>query len=107
MAVVRLGQDVCQPRWSQYTHGGLALLLVDADGAPYAKASVNLAEQVVGVTIELDEMIVKTHSENAGMLESLVASGLVEDTGKRIMTQWAEFPIVRVLDPRGLALTQI
>lgn len=96
---VMVGQELCRPRWSRYSDGGIALLLVDVDGAPYAKASVQL-HGVAGVTVESDEMIVKSYSENAGMLEALVSAGLVEDTGKRIVSTHVTFPIVRILDPQ-------
>jgi hypothetical protein len=64
----------------QYTHGGgLAVRLIDeADGEDYATVSVN----VEGVTLEDDEFVAKTYTENEGLLEELLAAGVVELTGR-------------------------
>jgi hypothetical protein len=73
----------------RYHHGGgLAVQLME-DGEDYATLSVNVA----GVPLKDDEFVAKTYSENEGLLEGLLAAGVVERTGR-----WAEIgPICRLL----------
>lgn len=59
-----------------YDRGGLRIQLIDADGNPFAIASV----AVSGVELEPDEIIVKDYSENEGMLDFLVDNNIVELT---------------------------
>jgi hypothetical protein len=75
----------------RYTHGGgLAVQLIDEeDGLPYATVSVN----VNGVPLEDGEFVFKTYSENEGLIEEMIRSGIVETTGR-----FAEIgPICRLL----------
>lgn len=88
----------CRVQKGRYTNGRTALQLVDADdGEPVATATVNLPE----VELAPDEVLVKSYSENTGMLEALEEAGIVRPTG-----EWVESGFVRVqkcrLTGRGL-----
>lgn len=76
-----------------YDRGGLRIQLVDADGNPFAVASVAVA----GVELEPDEIIVKDYSENEGMLEFLVENNIVEETDQLVIVGRATCKIAKVL----------
>lgn len=70
----------CDTEWETYRNGKVALQLVatgeDSDthpGEPIATATVNTDQR-----IEIDEIIVKDYSENAGMVAALVAAGVIQ-----------------------------
>lgn len=65
---------------ARYANGNrLAVQLIDAaDGSPYATVSVN----VEGVALADDEFVFKTYSENEGLLEEMIAAGVVAPTGR-------------------------
>jgi hypothetical protein len=59
--------------------GGLYVQLVRLeDGVDYATVSTNAG----GPSLAEDEFVFKTYSENEGLLEALVATGVVEQTGR-------------------------
>jgi len=60
-----------------YPNGNLAIQLMTAE-EPYATLSIN----VDGVSLEKNEFVAKTYSENEGILPQFVESGLFTDTGK-------------------------
>lgn len=64
---------------TNYNDGTQAVVLYDEDG-PYATFSVNME----GVVLAPGEFCAKTWSENEDMREPMLASGLFEDTGRRI-----------------------
>lgn len=73
--------------------GGLSLRLVDAeDGASVARATSNL----VGFQSEDDEVLIKNYAENTGILGTLVAAGLIEDTGRLVNSEYIDLNIVRL-----------
>ena len=73
----------------------MALIMLDAlDGEPVTTITVNIPE----APLDDDEIIVKNYSENEGMLEFLVESGLVEDTGKFIQTGFVIVNIVKMTE---------
>lgn len=79
----------------KYPNRRLALTLIDIyDGTPAAKVTVNVPE----CPLEKDAIIVKSYSENEGMLEWLVKSGLVESTGKPVIVGREIAEIVKVTD---------
>ena len=58
----------------EYQEGGTALQLVDAqDDDPVATATLFLPE----VHLEKDEIIIKSYSENEGMMEALMIQGVI------------------------------
>lgn len=65
-------------RTDRYVHGGLAVELYCEDGEPYATVSIN----VPGVPLPADEFVFKTYSENEGLLEAMLAAGVVELAGR-------------------------
>ena len=79
----------------EYAHGGMAVQLVDElDGEIYATVSV----YVRGVRLAPDEFVFKTYSENEGLLESMLAAGIVEDTERCVDLGFAgPQPICRLL----------
>jgi hypothetical protein len=74
---------------------GLAVFLEDVeDGEPYATASM----RVPGLRLADDEFVFKTYSENDGLLEAMIAAGIVETTGRFIGVGMAgDQPICRLL----------
>ncbi|MDQ2808597.1 MAG: hypothetical protein M3Z04_17065 [Chloroflexota bacterium] len=78
----------------QYANGRSALRLVVATtGEPLATATRHLP----GVDLAADEVVIKTYSENAGLLDALVAGGVVRPTGRTAATGFHSAPICRLL----------
>jgi hypothetical protein len=72
--------------------------LVDADTSePIANLSTNLA--VYNRSTAPDAAGVKVWSENAPIIETLLASGLFTDTGERVTAEYVDTPIWRLLNP--------
>lgn len=71
--------------------GAVALSIVDADGFPEAKATVNMPE----ITVTEGLMILKNWSENEGIPEALVKAGLVELTGLTVTNGFVNAPLAR------------
>lgn len=94
VTVTRHG-DECRVFFSKYTNNDrVAIVLTDKEtGEPYATASVNLVNQ----DLEPDEVAIKNYSEGEGMLDDLVAAGIVEDTGKEVGSGYVLIPIARLL----------
>lgn len=77
----------------QYANGRTALELVDSeDGDRVATATLNLPNEPLAD----DEVIIKTHSENQTMLETLVNAGIVEPTGRVCVSGFITAPVCRV-----------
>jgi hypothetical protein len=76
---------------AQYKDGTPAVVLEDSDGEPWATLSVNIP----GAPRETDEILVKTWSENEMLREPLLASGLFEDTGRRVPAGFAQAEVWR------------
>ena len=79
--------------------GALFVELYTADDEmpePLAMLSCNLAPS--GVTLADDEFCVKSWSENEPLIEPLLATGLLEDTGPRTPTCSAVSPTWRSTD---------
>lgn len=68
----------CTTVWGFYGNGRVGLRLVESD-APVATATINTA-----IRVELDEIIVKDYEENEGMLDALLAAGVVEPSFQAI-----------------------
>lgn len=66
--------------------GGLSLRLIDAeDQSSIARATVNLHDQESSD----DEVFIKNYSENAGVLDALIAADLLTDTGRTVRSEHA------------------
>lgn len=73
--------------------GGLVVELIDETGEPYTRVSTNCEVQLAH-----DEFVFKTYSENDGLLEAMVAAGIVETTGRFVEVGMAgPQPICRLL----------
>lgn len=79
----------------KYAEGGrTSIHLVDADsGEPYCTATVNVPEEPLGP----GEVIIKSYSENEGLLERMVEGGVVEPTGRIVQLGHAEAHVCRLL----------
>jgi len=76
----RWGQQVTvRVKTAKYPGGGLAVRLLNVTtGEPYGTVSTN----VDGVDLAEDEFIAKDYSENEGLVEAMVAAGIVEIRGQ-------------------------
>jgi hypothetical protein len=73
---------------------GLVVDLLEETGEPYATVSVNIE----GVRLADGEFVFKTYSENDGLLEAMLAAGIVETTGRFVAVGMAgDQPICRLL----------
>ncbi len=71
-----------------------AIQLYDAEtGEPWCTASVCLPDQEQAP----DEVFIKNWSENEGILDALVAGGIVEDTGRVVRSGFAAANVCRLL----------
>ena len=91
---VNVNGTECQVVFRQYPNGRPAIQLIDVtDGGPYTTATINLPE----VRLGKDEVIIKDYSENAGVLEGLVNSGIVQLTGRSVESGYITAPICKLL----------
>ena len=74
----------------RYANGNLHVQLMTAE-EPYATLSTNVA----GIVLDKDCFIAKTYSENEGLNEQFIKSGLFEDTGEKVSAGYASCPILR------------
>ena len=81
---------------SQYQMGdALALYFISEDlGEPVAKASIFVDE--LSNSLDPSEFVCKNYSENQGMAQWLIASGIAIDTGRAVRTGRAISPILRL-----------
>lgn len=92
--LVRFRRWLCRLREGRYGDGRTALSLVDAeDGGPVATVTV----AVPGEPLADDEVVVKDHGENAGLLRALVDAGVVEPTGRVVVSGWVRLPVCRMV----------
>jgi hypothetical protein len=75
-----------------YANGRVALMLMDDEGQ-VACATVNLPEH----DIQANEIIVKTWSENEGMLDFLIRNRICADTGREIATGFVKARVCKLL----------
>jgi hypothetical protein len=79
----------------------IALQLTDcADGEPVAVATVHMPD----ISLAPDEVVIKDYSENEGMLDTLVAAGVISPPLCTIPLQYVTLYVCRCLipDPGGL-----
>jgi len=89
-------QDIeCTIHFDRYSNKRIVMPLIDGDGFPYSRATVNVPE----AQIEPGEMLIKDWSENAGMLDALVEAGVVEDTGCTVPTGRARYIVKLLITP--------
>jgi hypothetical protein len=76
--------------WNKYGNGRLALDFVDSvTGEPIIRATVNLPDEPLAD----NETLIKSYSENDGMVEALTALGLIERTGRFAQSGFVEIEI--------------
>jgi len=81
--------------WDQYERSGqTALRLVDEDGCPIATATCSLED----AELEWGEVIIKDWSENRGMAEALVKTGVVLRSHRQIPTGFAWAKVCRLTE---------
>jgi len=99
---VRFGRYQCRVRFGRYVAPERpAMELIADDGTPVAIATVNLPDEDLGD----DEIAIKNHSENAGVLAALVASGIVAEPHRFVRRGYVEIPVCRLLVPAVQAAT--
>ena len=93
----------CYVSKSTYKDGQTRLSLCSAvddednelfEGMPVAEATLNLT---LNNNFSSEFVVLKDYSENEGMLDVLMQAGVVEPTGKTLLTGYVSVPIVRVL----------
>ncbi len=83
----------CHVVMERYQKGELSLRLIDAaDPCPICRATSNLTD----VTPAPDEVFIKDYAENEGVFQTLVAEGLISDTGKTIDTGHSQLNVGRM-----------
>jgi hypothetical protein len=71
---VKFKKWTCNVQVERYPNDRVALRLTDVeDGGPVATASVNIPE----ASIESDEVIIKSWSENEGMADALIEGNII------------------------------
>lgn len=78
--------------FSHYANNRTAMTLVDDEGQ-IACATVNLPEY----DLKGDEILIKTWSENEGMLDFLTRHKIVEDLGRDVPTGYVSARVCRLL----------
>lgn len=85
---------LCELKRSSYPNGKLRLDLIDAmTSEPVATATVNYPGDDLGPS----EVVIKTYSENSGILKALVEAGVVEPTPKVRAVGYELCPVARVI----------
>jgi len=77
----------------RYPNGATRINLYDEMGLPYATCTMFLED----VTLADDEVVIKNHAENKGVLDILVQNNVVELTDKVVTHGFVRSSIVRVL----------
>jgi len=73
----------CEVQVLRYANGRPAIQLVDAQtGEPLARATVNLPDEYLSP----NEVFIKNYSENEGILDALVAGGVVVPPHRYVKT---------------------
>lgn len=87
------GQDLAV-QWEIYQEGGRpAILLRDAEGAVYATATTNVPD----VAVPEGHVLIKDYNENAGLLDALIAAGIVAPPEQGLRTGHVVIPLCRLL----------
>lgn len=86
--------NLVRPLWFKYQENGRpALELICADGEPYTTASVNFSHQPLAE----DEIVIKTWSENEGVLEALIKAGIVSEPVRFFHSGFVQAPVCKLL----------
>lgn len=82
-------------KFGVYGNGALAVQLISEDGEPIGKLSVNLVEEAASLGER--EFFAKTWSENEPLIAPALASGIFEDTGRRVRAGFCEAQVWKVI----------
>jgi hypothetical protein len=81
----------CAIRFGNYAQGGTAVWLIDDEtGEPVT----NVTSWIPGLAP--DEIAIKNYSENEGMLNAFLATGLINPPHRHIHSGFVSFPICRL-----------
>ena len=81
-----------KPQLGVYGNGNIAMQLVDAEtGEPIAVATVN-----PGFELPRGFIGVKDWSENEGMVEALLAAGIIDEVTTKVPSGYVSIPICRL-----------
>jgi hypothetical protein len=78
----------------KYENGRTAIRIYDADGEPYAVATVNMPN----VLLADNEVLIKDYSENEGILDFLVKNNIVTPTSCGVESGFVWLPIAVLND---------
>lgn len=101
--IVKFDQWQCHLQLGYYSNNRLAIELVSAVenlddylfiGEPITKATTNLPD----IDLKNDEIIIKNHSENEGILETLKQYGYISDSIKEVSSGFSHFNVVKKTD---------
>ena len=90
---VRLHGETLTVEKERYPNGARRINLYDEMGLPYATCTMQLED----ISLADDEVIIKNHAENEGVLDILVQNNVVELTDKVVTHGFVRSSIVRVL----------
>lgn len=92
---VQFKEYKCRVKMGLYENGRRAMQLVDAEtGEPVLTATSNLVNEP---NLGQNQAFIKNYSENSGILDVLIAAGVVKDTGVRVMHHYCKYPLVDIL----------
>ena len=96
MTPFKFGQYQLVPQFGQYRNNNrVSITLLDAeDGIPFAVATVNLPDE----PLEENEIAIKNHSENEGILWALQEAGIVGQVKREVQSGFVRIPIVELLE---------
>ena len=104
MTTVQFKDWRCRLYLASYSDGNTALSMYDTeDGSAITCVSINLAPVEAELLEDRSLIYLKDYSENEGMLDLLVAEGIVERTGHTRQSGYIEAPLVRIIDPELVA----
>ena len=104
MRTVQFKNWRCRLYLASYSDGNTALSMYDTeDGSAIACVSLNLVPVEPELLEDRALIYLKDYSENEGMLDLLIAEGIVERTGRYRQSGYIEAPLVRIIDPELVA----
>ena len=92
---VDFGEWKCNVLMERYEHDEMSLSLVDpTDYSRICRATSNLTDSCSAS----NEVLIKDYAENAGVLDALVDTGLLDDTGRAIESDHSQLNVLRMSD---------
>lgn len=80
--------ETCTVKFKEYDNGRVAIQLLCEDGCPMATATVNFPSVKVGE----GNVLIKTYSENEGMMNALIEAGIIGEPVYRHGMGFVEVP---------------